>query len=132
MSFTWPDPISFAADMVTFIGIPALALSTWGLFRQLKKDRRQRGVSEDCVSFCDVDAKCAINLVPFKQLAIIPRAGDHVYLPGETDKERNYGGGKYKVVAVQFHYREDSEAHPFIPAATSAIEIMVRRITRDA
>jgi hypothetical protein len=48
--------------------------------------------------------------------------------PGETDKKRNYGGGKYEVVGVDFHYREDSEAHPFIPATTSVIEIMVRKI----
>lgn len=128
MSFTWPDPISLVADVVTFIGIPVLVYSTWSLYRQFEKDRQPKGVSEDCVSFYDVNEKCAINLVPFKQLAVIPRAGDYVYLPGETDAKRNYGGGKYEVVAVQFHYREDSKAHPFIPATTSAIEVMVRKI----
>ncbi len=80
------------------------------------------------MSFYDVQQKCAINLVPFKQLASIPRTGDHVYLPGETDNGKNYGSGKYEVVDVDFHYREDSEAHPFIPATTSAIEIKVRKI----
>lgn len=64
----------------------------------------------------------------FKQLTVIPRAGDNVYLPGETEGEKNYGGGKYEVIRVDFHYREDSEAHPFIPATMAAIEIMVRKI----
>ena len=128
MSFAWPDPISFVADVVTLIGVPVLAYSTWGLYQQFEKERQPRGVSENCVIFYDINGKCAINLVPFKQLAVIPRVGDHVYLPGETDKEGNYGGGKYEVVGVDFHYREDSEAHPFIPATTSAIEIMVRKI----
>ena len=132
MSFSWPDPISLVADVVTFIGIPVLVYSTWSLYRQFEKDRQPKGVSEDCVSFYDVDDKCAINLAPFKHLAVIPRAGDYVYLPGETDAERNYGSGKYEVVAVQFHYREDSKVHPFIPATTSAIEIMVRKIASFA
>ncbi len=129
MIFTWPDQIiSRVADVLTLIGVPVLISSMWGFYQQFKKERQPRGVSENCVSFYDVNAKCAINLVPFKQLAVIPRVGDNVYLPGETDKERNYGGGKYEVVRVDFHYREDSEAHPFIPATTSAIEIMVRKI----
>ncbi|MFZ0306476.1 MAG: hypothetical protein WAL75_27570 [Terracidiphilus sp.] len=86
------------------------------------------GLSAQVQSFFDVNQKCAINLVPFKQLAATPSVGDHVYLPGETEGEKNYGGGKYEVVGVDFHYREDSEAHPFVPATTSAIEIMVRKI----
>jgi len=128
MIFAWPDPVSFVADIVTLIGVPVLTYSTWGLYKQFEKERQPRGVSENCVSFYDVDARCAINLVPFKQLAVIPIVGNCVYLPGETDKKRNYGGGKYEVVGVDFHYREDSEAHPFIPATTSVIEIMVRKI----
>jgi hypothetical protein len=139
MTFQWPDPISLVADAITFVGFPTLVVSTLKLYREVKKQReearkereearRARGVSEDCVSFRDVDQKCAINLVPFKQIAVIPRVGDNVYLPGETDGEQNYGGGKYAVVGVDFHYREDSEAHPFIPASASAIEIHVRKI----
>ena len=135
MNFQWPDPISLVADIIAIVGIPALVYSTRQLFVDVEKAReeaiearRPRGISEDCVSFYDVNQKCAINLVPFKQLAAIPRVGDHVYLPGETEGERNYGGGKYEVVGTNFHYREDSDAHPFIPAKTTGIEILVRRI----
>ncbi len=128
MSIQWPDPISFVADIVTFIGIPVLLYSTSGLYREFKDLRKAKGVSEDCVTFFDVDAKCAINSVPFKKTGAIPRTGDSVYLPGERDGDRSYGDGKYKVLDVAFHYRIDPEAHPIIPAAASAIEIHVRKI----
>jgi hypothetical protein len=139
MTFQWPAPISLVADVIAIVGLPTLIISTIQLYRESKKERaeakkaleeaqRRRGVSEDCVSFYDVDKKCAINLVPFRQLWAIPRVGDHVHLPGETDGGENYGGGKYEVVDVDFHYRVDSKAHPFIPATTSVIEIMVRLI----
>jgi hypothetical protein len=128
MNFQWPDPISLVADIVTFVGIPVLAYSTRGLYGEFKELRRVRGVSEDCVTFWDVDTKCAINNVPFKKTGSIPRVGEHVYLPGERDGDRSYGDGKYKVLEINFHYREDRKAHPFIPASASAIEIHVRKI----
>lgn len=128
MCFTWPDPISLIADIVTIVGLPVLAVSTWNLYQQVKKDRQPRGVSEDCVSFYDVGLKCGINVVPFKHLAAIPRPGDHISLPGETDEKRNYGGGWYEVISVDFHYREDREIDRPTPATTSVIQINVRKL----
>lgn len=128
MNFPWPDPISFVADVVTFVGIPVLLYSTRGLYREFKEFRRVKGVSEDCVTFLDVESKCAINSVPFKKTGEIPRVGDSVYLPGLRDGDRSCGDGKYKVVEINFHYCEDREAHPFIPASPSKIEIHVRKI----
>lgn len=87
-----------------------------------------KGVTEDCITFFDVDAKWAINAGPFKKTGAIPRVGDYVYLPGERDGDRSYGDGKYQVVEINFHYRENHEAHPFIPASASTIEIHVRKI----
>lgn len=66
--------------------------------------------------------------MPFKQLTAIPRVGDHISLPGETDEERNYGGGWYEVVGVDFYYREDREMNRPTPATTSVIQINVRKI----
>jgi len=86
MIFAWPDPVSFVADIVTLIGVPVLTYSTWGLYKQFEKERQPRGVSENCVSFYDVDARCAINLVPFKQLAVIPIVGNCVYLQERRTK----------------------------------------------
>lgn len=128
MTFQWPDPISFVADVVTFIGIPVLFYSTNGLYREFKELRKVKGVTEDCVTFLDVDRKCAVNAVPLKKTGTIPRVGEYVYLPGESDGDRSYGDGKYQVLEINFHYREDREAHPFIPASASAIEIHVRKI----
>lgn len=128
MNFQWPDPISLVADIVTFIGIPLLFYSTNELYREFKELRKMRGVTENCVTFFDVDTKCTINAVPFKKTGAIPRVGNYVYLPGERDGDRSYGDGKYKVLEINFHYREDHEAHPFIPASASAIEIHVRKI----
>ncbi len=128
MCFTWPDPISLVADIVTIVGIPVLAVATWNLYLQVRKARQLKAVSEDCVSFHDVVLKCGINLVPFKQLAAIPRPGDHISLPGETDEQRNYGGGWYEVVSVEFHYRGDRESDRQTPATTSVIQINVRKL----
>jgi hypothetical protein len=128
MTFQWSDLISLAADIVTFIGIPVLVYATNGLYREFKELRKVKGITEDCVTFWNVKTKCTINAVPFKKTGAIPRVGDYVYLPGERDGDRSYGDGKYKVVEINFHYREDRDAHPFIPAVTSAIEIHVDKI----
>ena len=128
MCFTWPDPISLVADIVTIVGLPVLAVSTWNLYRQVRKARQLKAVSEDCVSFYDIGCKCGINLVPFKHLASVPRPGDRISLPGETDEKRNYGGGWYEVISVDFYYREDRESDRQTPATTSVIQINVRKL----
>jgi len=72
MAFTWPDPISLAADAVTFVGIPTLAWSTWKLWQDRKRDRaeetarridatHQEIVSQGCVDFEDTRERAAIN-----------------------------------------------------------------------
>jgi hypothetical protein len=72
MSFAWPDPISLVADVVTIVGVPVLAVSTWKLYQDAKEARELKGVGEDCLNFYDVTAKCGINLVPIKDFPIIP------------------------------------------------------------
>ncbi len=127
MSFAWPDPISLVADVVTIVGVPVLAVSTWKLYQDAKEARELKGVGEDCLNFYDVTAKCGINLVPIKDFSIIPRTGDIVSLPGETDEKRNYGSGRYEVVSVEFYYREDRESYRPSPAAPLAIQINVKK-----
>ena len=142
MNFQWPDPISFVADAITIVSLFTLIYSTRQLIREARKERveamkaleeaqRKRGVSEDCVSFYDVDKKNKIDLVPLEQIAAIPRVGDHVHLPGEIVGPENKDGGKYEVVGVDFHYCKDSKADSSITAKTSQIEIMVRMIAPD-
>lgn len=128
MSFTWPDPLSLVADVVTIIGVPVLAVSIWKLYQDAKEARKLKGVGEDCLNFYDITAKCAINLVPVKDFSIVPRVGDIVSLPGETDEERNYDGGRYEVVSVEFYYREDRKSHRPSSATPLAIQINVKKL----
>jgi hypothetical protein len=132
MCFSWPDPISFVADLVTLVGVPVLGFSTWSIYRQLKEARKLRGVGEDCLNFYDVDTKCVVNLIPIKSAAAIPRVGERVYLPGETDKVKNYGGGMYEVVGVDHYYREDHKDNRPCPATPLAIQIKVRKVASDS
>jgi hypothetical protein len=80
MAFTWPDPISFAADVITFVGVPTLAWSTWKLWQDQKTDRAEEAerraeakhreiVSQGCVDFEDTRMGVGINLVPFEKLS---------------------------------------------------------------
>src|SRR5260370_32271655 len=107
MVFIWPDPISVAANAVTFVGVPTLAWSTWRLWRDQKKDRAEEAerrieathqeiVSQGCVDFEDTLGRAGINLVPLKKVSVLPRPGDFVMLAGETRDGKNYGGGEYE------------------------------------
>ena len=125
---TLPDPISFIADVVTIIGVPVLVVATWQLYQEAKEARKRKGVGEDCLNFFDVTAKCAVNLVPFKNVTTIPSVGDVVTLPGETDGRKNYGGGRYEVVGVEFYYQEDRESYRPSPATPLAIQINVKKL----
>jgi hypothetical protein len=100
-----------------------------------KQERQLKGVSEDCLSFYDVHAKCGINLVPFADVTAIPRTGDIVSLPGETnemDEKKNYGGGRYEVVSVEFYYCEDWESDRPTAAKQLGIQINVKKIIASA
>ncbi len=131
MSFSWPDPISLIADVVTLIGVPTLAYSTWNLYKQAKKAREPQSVSHGCLEFAYADERCGINLVPLEAITAIPRAGDRVFLPGETRNFENRGGGYYEVVSVDFSYLEaPEEVDQPCPALPSKIIVKVRRLTR--
>jgi hypothetical protein len=87
-SMTFPDPISFAADFVTILGIPLLAFSTYKTWREIKEERAEQNklkkVSQDCLEFYNRDERVGINLVPLTTVVAIPRVGDTLFLPGET------------------------------------------------
>jgi hypothetical protein len=132
---TLPDPISLIADIFTFLGIPTLAISTWKLWREFKKDRDERkivkNVSQDCLEFYDPREKVGVNLVPLDKVVAIPRVGDVVYLPGETHDHQNYGGGVYEVERVEFSFHEAPEIDQPCPAIPSKIIAHVRSIRRE-
>ena len=80
MALIWPDPISLATDVVTFVGVPTLAWSTWKLWPDRKKDRaegaerrieagHQEFVGQGCLEFYDVRMGAAVNLIPLRRVA---------------------------------------------------------------
>jgi hypothetical protein len=125
MSFQWPDPISGIADFITFVGVPVLVYTTFGLYRELKKARQPQSVSHGCLEFADADRRLAINLVPLEEVTAIPRAGDIVLLPGETRGQENRGAGNYRVLSVEFIYLEDFEEEVDQPCAALPSKIVV-------
>jgi hypothetical protein len=131
MTWTWPDPISFVADIVTFVGIPLLYVSTRQMYHEFEKEREPQAVSHGCLEFYDVVGKCGINLVPLSEVTAIPRSGDRVLLPGEYVDRKNYGGGVYEVLSVEFAYLPASdEVDQPCPALPSKICVAVRQITK--
>ena len=125
MSFQWPDPISFVADIFTLLGIPILSYSTWSLFKQFKKAREPQSVSHGCLQFSDVKRDVALNLVPLSEVTAIPRMGDRVILPGEIRGSENPGGGIYDVECVVFAYIPAPEVEQPCPALPSKIIVYV-------
>ena len=67
MPFTWPDPISLIADIVTIVAVPTLGVATWNLYKQVKDSRKSRGVTEESVTFYDVTKKTGVNIVLLKR-----------------------------------------------------------------
>ena len=125
MMFSWPDPISLVADLVTIVGIPVLAATTGGLYREYAKNRAVKNVSQDCLEFNE--NKTGINLVPLERVVAFPRPGDIVYLPGETHGGTNYGGGAYEVEKVAFTFNEAPELEQPCPAVPSKVVAYVRK-----
>jgi hypothetical protein len=125
MLFAWPDPISLVADIVTIIGIPVLAVTTGKLYQEYSKSREIKNVSQDCLEFNEKGT--GINLVPLERVAAFPRPGDIVFLPGETNEGKNYGGGEYEVERVAFTFNEASEIDQPCPAVPSKVVASVRK-----
>lgn len=131
MNFQWGmATISFVADVIAIVGIPALAVSTAKLYKDAKKAREPQSVGHECLGFFDLDLEVGINLVPLASTPAIPRPGDIVSLPGEFHGNENPGAGTYKVESVHFIFcpapREVDEP---TPALFSRITINVRQIT---
>jgi hypothetical protein len=133
MCFQWPDPISGVADFITFVGVPVLVYTTFGLYRELKKAREPQSVSHGCLEFVDADRPLGINLVPLEEVTAIPRAGDIVSLPGETRGQENRGAGNYRVLSVMFSYLEDFDGEVDQPCAAlpSKITVNVRNMKNE-
>lgn len=133
MALTPLDWFSLVADVVSFIGIPALAITTWKFYQEYRKDVTERkaikGVSQDCLEFST--EKLGINLVPLEKVAAFPRPGDTVFLPGETRAGENRGGGVYEVERVSFTFLEAPEIDQACPAVPSKVIAHVRKKVRQ-
>jgi hypothetical protein len=123
-----PDPISLVADFITILGIPALAVTTWRFYREYRRGREIKIVSQDCLEF--VERGTGINLVPLEKVAAFPRPGDIVYLPGETRDGENLGGGAYEVEKVAYSFREAPDVDQPCPAVPSKVIVNVRGVNR--
>jgi hypothetical protein len=131
MSFSWPDPISLIADVITLVGIPTLAYSTRNLYKQAKKAGEPQSVGHECLQFHDEDKEVGINLVLLETVTAIPRTGDRVFLPGQTLDFKNFSGGLYEVLSVDFHYLEaPDEVDQPCPALPSGIVVNVRSLSK--
>ncbi len=119
---------SFAADIVTMIGIVGLWITARQLYRAYKKSREVKAVSQDCLEFSE--RRTGINLVPLEKIAAFPRPSDIVYLPGETREGTNYGRGEYEVERVAFTFHEAPEIDQPCPAVPSKVIAYVRRRAR--
>ncbi len=115
--------------MVTFIGVPTLAWSTFELWHDRRRVRieeaeRQRTLEEaerrfeaqqqgiltmGCIVFEDIRNGLVVNLIPLDKIPSIPRKGDFVLLPGETQKGETVGAGEYEVDRVTYGYRRAPE-----------------------
>ncbi len=120
------DLLGILADFVTIIGIPALAVTTYRLYREYEKSSEPGIVSQYCLEFSD--RECGINLVPLEKVAAYPRPGDLVFLPGETRAGKNLGGGTYEVERVSFSFHEAPEIDQPCPAVPSKVIAHVRKL----
>jgi hypothetical protein len=124
--------ISRIADVTAVLGVPALWITTWQFYKDFRQDQAERqkfrSVSQDCLEF--FDGKVAINLVALERIAVLPRPGDTVELPGETRDSRNYGAGSYEVERVSFLYFEAPEVDQPCPAIPAKVVAHVRKKAR--
>jgi hypothetical protein len=127
MMFTWPDPVSLVADVVTLVGVPILAVSTYQLWKEFRRVREPKGVSQDCLEFYDYQEKVGVNLVPLEKVGAFPRPGDRVFLPGETHEGKNFGGGEYEVERIAFTFHEAPEMDQPCPAVPSKVVAYVHK-----
>ena len=108
VTFTWPDPISLAADVVTFVGIPVLVVTTLKFYREYRNEAAERkaikGVTEDHLEFYDTRNKAVVDIVPLDRMAAFPRAGDVVFLPNVVYDGRIVAGGSYEVERLNFTF----------------------------
>ncbi len=125
--FAWKDAIDFIADGIAIVGIPSLAVTTFRFYREYVKSREVKNVSQYCLEFSE--RRVGINLVPLERVAAFPRPGDTVFLPGETQDGKNFGGGEYEVEQVAFTYHEAPEIDQPCPAVPSKVIATVRRRT---
>jgi len=102
--------LSVVANVLTILGLPAILLLYARLVKAIREARTPRGVSEGCLEFLLPSPRMAINLVPLTGLALIPRPGDTVLLPGEGPE---FGAGFYEVTHVCHSFTEtERPAHP--------------------
>jgi hypothetical protein len=127
MGFQWPDPTSLFADLVTVFGIPILFVSTRKFYADFRKERAARkaevGVSTGCLEFFNLHQHCAINLVPLEQMTVLPRHGDHVYLPGDGP-----GACAYEVEGITFLFDKVPDVDQPCSAALSKVVASVQRL----
>jgi hypothetical protein len=90
----------------TFIGLPALGLTYWQVYKARKEAAvaRERSGCEGRVMFINVRDRVGVNDVPFKDMLFLPRVGEIVMLPGTVE-----GGADYRVVRI----RHTCFAEPF-------------------
>ena len=127
-TMTWLEILRLVADVVTIVGIPVLAVTTWNLYKEYRKGREIKNVSQDCLEFNE--QRTGINLVPLDMVAAFPRPGDTVLLPGETHDGKNYGGGEYEVEKLSFSFHEAPEVNQPCPAVPSKVIAYVRKRER--
>ena len=84
-----------------------------------------KGVTEDCVTFVDVDGN-VINIVPFSKLSFCPRIGETVSLTGENGA----GGGLFEVTEVVHNFIDDKGGEHPSPGKSLSVKVHVRRKKR--
>lgn len=121
----WLDWCSLLADIVTFIGIPALLIQNRNLLQQYRESHRQKGVSEDCLEFLAPGR--AVNLVPLSQLPTFPRVGESVYLPAEEGAEADRGF--YRVDSLEYLFMRPTDDQTTVPVQ-AALGKVVAKVTK--
>jgi hypothetical protein len=58
---------------------------------------------------------------------VFPKPGGIVFLPGETHKGKNYGGGEYEVEKVAFTFHEARGIDQPCPVVPSNVVAYVRK-----